>query len=116
VALYVARTVAAPFPGRVTRYVEGPIGAEVDELIFARVHLGDAPPLGAPSVERALDHRHVTDAERAVVGDLVCALSHGEIAKRRKRSVRTVANQVSSIYKKLRVSDRNELIGLLRAT
>lgn len=84
--------------------------------LLTRVPLGVEAIVALEAPVAAHDLSKLTAAERAVAHDLVCALSHGEIARRRKRSVRTVANQISSIYKKLKVSDRNELITLLRAT
>jgi hypothetical protein len=39
--------------------------------------------------------------------------SNGEIAAARCTSVRTVANQVSSLFKKLRVHSRSQLVALL---
>lgn len=83
--------------------------------LLTRVSLGLEAIVALKAPAAIHDLSRLTDAERAVVRDLACALSRGEIARRRKRSVRTVANQVSSIYKKLMVSDRNELIALLRA-
>ena len=84
--------------------------------LLTRVPLGVEAIVALEAPVAAHDLSKLTAAERAVAHDLVCALSHGEIARRRRRSVRTVANQISSIYKKLKVSDRNELITLLRAT
>ena len=55
----------------------------------------------------------LTASERAVV-DLVCAgLTNAEVAARRGCSSRTVANQLASIFKKVEVGSRHELIALL---
>jgi len=51
----------------------------------------------------------LTDAERAVALHAVAGLSNAAIAKRRKSSARTVANQLASIYRKLGVGSRAEL-------
>ena len=51
----------------------------------------------------------LTDAERAVTSDAARGLSNLEIAKRRRRSLRTVANQLSSAFRKLGVSSRADL-------
>jgi DNA-binding CsgD family transcriptional regulator len=57
----------------------------------------------------------LTDSEIAVV-ELVCAgLSNAEIAARRRCARRTVANQLASIFKKLSVGSRHELIALVAA-
>jgi DNA-binding NarL/FixJ family response regulator len=55
----------------------------------------------------------LTPAEVLVARHLVDGLSHREIAARRGSTTRTVANQVASIFRKLNVSGRREL--LLRA-
>jgi DNA-binding CsgD family transcriptional regulator len=49
-------------------------------------------------------------SELAVVGLLIEGNSHAQIARRRRTSVRTVANQLASAYRKLQVSGR---IGIL---
>lgn len=55
----------------------------------------------------------LTGSEVAVV-ELVCAgLSNAEIAARRGSSKRTIANQLASIFKKLSVGSRHELIVLV---
>ena len=55
----------------------------------------------------------LTATERAVV-DLVCAgLTNAEVAARRCCSLRTVANQLASIFKKLEIGSRHELIAVL---
>jgi|SRR6478609_2783270 len=52
----------------------------------------------------------LTPAEAFVAGLLVDGLSHREIAARRGSTTRTVANQVASIFRKLDVSGRRELL------
>jgi DNA-binding CsgD family transcriptional regulator len=49
-------------------------------------------------------------AEREVVRGLLGGQSNAEIAKARSCSVRTVANQVRSIFRKLGVSSRAEVV------
>lgn len=51
----------------------------------------------------------LTPAERAVTSDAAHGLSNAQIAKRRKRSQRTVANQLSSAFRKLGVTSRADL-------
>lgn len=51
----------------------------------------------------------LTPAERAVTADLLRGLSNREIAARRNRSERTIANQVSSVLEKLKVASRRGL-------
>ncbi|HUS29382.1 MAG TPA: helix-turn-helix transcriptional regulator [Kofleriaceae bacterium] len=51
----------------------------------------------------------LTAAERAVACDAAAGLSNAAIAKKRKRAVRTIANQLASIYRKLGVVSRAEL-------
>lgn len=56
----------------------------------------------------------LTGAERAVLAHLVAGSTNGDIARRRKTSERTVANQVQSIYCKLKVRSRSELASCLQ--
>lgn len=51
----------------------------------------------------------VTAAERVVLGLVVAGLSNAEIAARRGVSPRTVANQITSLFRKLGVHSRLEL-------
>ena len=88
----------------------------------------DAPPeLAAYQCDEALkdfillEYRSVaaiaavplTGAEREVLDLLLLGLSNAEIAARRHRSGRTVANQVASLLAKHRVHGRAELFALL---
>ena len=52
----------------------------------------------------------ITDAERQVAGCLLEGLPYAEIAKRRGVSTRTIANQLSAVFRGLHVSGRFELI------
>ena len=54
-------------------------------------------------------------AERTVVLDLLAGASRREIARSRGTSQRTVANQMASIFRKLRVGSRVELLAALRS-
>ena len=55
----------------------------------------------------------LTSSEREVVALLVAGLSTQEIAERRQRSYRTIANQLAAVYRKLRVAGRTELVARL---
>jgi len=55
----------------------------------------------------------LTGAERAVAMLLLEGLSNREVAQRRGTSVRTVANQVASLFRKLGVNARTEMVGAL---
>lgn len=65
--------------------------------------------LPAHDPERA---RQLGRAELAVARDAVAGLSNAAIARRRGRSPRTIANQLSAIYRKLGISSRAELAAL----
>lgn len=52
----------------------------------------------------------LTTAERRIVRALLDGKSYAEIAQERGRSIRTIANQVSSVFRKLGVSGRGELV------
>jgi DNA-binding CsgD family transcriptional regulator len=58
----------------------------------------------------------VTPAEMSVVRDVICGKSNADIAWSRGTSARTVANQLASIYRKLKLTSRQELIALLKCT
>jgi DNA-binding CsgD family transcriptional regulator len=58
-------------------------------------------------------HALFTPAERAILRGLVDGQHADEIATERGSTVRTVVNQIGSIYRKLRVSGRIELLGKL---
>jgi DNA-binding CsgD family transcriptional regulator len=51
-------------------------------------------------------------AQREVLDLLLRGLSNAEIARQRRRSERTVAHQVDSLYRRLHVGSRAELIAL----
>jgi len=55
----------------------------------------------------------VSPAEYAVVGLLLEGLSYQEIAVVRNTSMRTVANQISSVFRQLAISGRTELVNRL---
>ena len=61
---------------------------------------------------RAASLDRLTGAERSVVELAVEGLSNAEIAERRGSAVRTVANQMASVFRKLEVSSRYELAAL----
>ena len=52
----------------------------------------------------------LTLAERAVVEAVAAGASNAEIARLRGTSVRTVANQLASVFRKLGVRTRHELV------
>ena len=55
----------------------------------------------------------LTPAERDVARDAIAGLSNATIARKRRRAARTVANQLASVYRKLRVGSRAELAALV---
>lgn len=65
-----------------------------------------AAPLGLPPQLA----RRLSEAERDVAAALVGGKTYASIAQRRGSSNRTVANQVRSIFRKLEVGSRAELI------
>jgi DNA-binding NarL/FixJ family response regulator len=75
------------------------VGADAREL---RVISRPRPDL---TLERVLPA-----AEMAVIRSLVEGLSYQEIARERGTSTRTVANQISAVFRRLHVSGRNELV------
>jgi DNA-binding CsgD family transcriptional regulator len=67
--------------------------------------------LSSPRPEVAL-MRRLSPAEYSVTRLLVEGASHAEIASRRGASTRTVANQLATVFQKLRISGRSELLCL----
>jgi DNA-binding NarL/FixJ family response regulator len=49
-------------------------------------------------------------AELAVIRCLIEGLSYREIARQRGTSTRTIANQITAVFRRMRVSGRNELV------
>ncbi len=70
---------------------------------LVRVVLGSAPVI--PGCLSA--------AEREVVEGALRGESNAEIARRRGRSARTIANQLASAYRKLRVASRTEIAAVM---
>ncbi len=72
--------------------------------------------LAAPALppEVALAISRLSSSEREVCDLINQGLSNAEIAAQRGRALRTVANQVAAIFKKVGVSSRTELIARLR--
>lgn len=55
-------------------------------------------------------------SERGVAVDILGGLTNEEIARGRNVAVRTVANQVAALFKKLGVSSRSEMAARFTAT
>lgn len=70
--------------------------------------------ISMPRPERCLATR-LPSAELAVIRWLVEGLCYEEIARRRGTSTRTIANQICAVFRRLRVSGRNELVQRLFA-
>jgi DNA-binding NarL/FixJ family response regulator len=58
----------------------------------------------------------LSPAERDVAIAIVAGKTNEEIAAERRSSVRTVANQVASMFRKLQVRSRGELVAVLCTT
>lgn len=64
---------------------------------------GDSPPAGAG----------LPGAQREVLALILAGASNAEIARLRRRSVRTVAHQVDAVFRRFRVGSRQELFALV---
>ncbi len=64
-----------------------------------------------PSTRRRLPGE-LTRCQRDIVALVLAGLDNAEIARRRRRSVRTVAHQVDSIFRRLGVGSRLQLFAL----
>ncbi len=65
--------------------------------------------LSTPRPDRYLD-KLLPTAELAVIRRLIEGLSYADIAAERHTSTRTIANQITAVFRRLRVSGRNELV------
>jgi DNA-binding NarL/FixJ family response regulator len=90
------------------------LGRRLSGATLDRAALGDEAlmALRMPAAIGCLSH--LTDAERDVAVNLLQALPQREIARRRGRSMRTVANQVASVYRKVGVHGRTEFVAYMR--
>jgi len=75
---------------------------------FVAVCLSDVPEPRAVGLLTAL-----TTSEQEVAVLVTEQLSNAEIARRRGVAPRTIANQLASVYRKLGVGSRTELVALL---
>jgi DNA-binding NarL/FixJ family response regulator len=60
------------------------------------------------------DLAELTTAEREIIAAALDGWSNAQIARRRQRSPRTVANQLAAAYRKLSVASRGELFAAVR--
>lgn len=65
--------------------------------------------IGMPRPDAVLS-KQLPTAESSVIRCLVEGLCYREIGRRRGTSQRTIANQISAVFRRLRVSGRNELV------
>jgi DNA-binding CsgD family transcriptional regulator len=84
-------------------------GSSLERLTFGGVKVVF---LSAP-LERTDVLTELTPAEHAVARLVASGSSNAEIGRARGASPRTIANQLASIYRKLGVGSRAELIALL---
>jgi DNA-binding NarL/FixJ family response regulator len=80
-----------------------------------RVHCGGEALLVVSVPLRRQAPTVLTPAERAVARGIVRGASNAEIARERRTTVRTVANQVASILRKLGVGSRAQVAMSLTA-
>lgn len=73
---------------------------------------GDDPELAVATGVTAFASPRLTEAENAVVSLVRQGLSNREIARARRISTRTVANQLAAVYRKLDVASRTHLCAL----
>jgi DNA-binding NarL/FixJ family response regulator len=79
------------------------------DLSFVETDAGIMRVLSIPRPDLPL-RRTVPPAELAVVASLVEGVCYREIAKRRGTSTRTIANQITAVFRRLKVSGRSELL------
>ena len=74
------------------------------------IHAGEETFLILAAPRARLDLSSLTPVQRSIVAGVVAGRSNTELARRRRRSVRTVANHLAAIFRKLGVGSRGELI------
>lgn len=93
------------------------LGAALKRLGIRRSEVGlfgAVPTLGGLRRLAGVDHHTLdvppalTPAERAIVGAMLRGWSNAQIAQHRRRSDRTVANQVACAFRKLGIGSRTE--------
>jgi len=111
-----ARMGLPPRPARVPVVLVAAAAAALENLRLPQARITRWVELGAHisiiSVARFGHHLEavLTPAEWSVATLVIDGYSHREIAARRECSTRTVANQIGSIFRKLNVSGRPELL------
>jgi DNA-binding NarL/FixJ family response regulator len=91
------------------RAASEPVVARASTASFVAHDGQELRVIGIGRPDRALD-KVLPSAELAVIRSLVEGLAYDEIARRRGTSTRTIANQISAVFRRLRVSGRNELV------
>ena len=91
------------------------MGKRVRVDVF-RAPIGQEEVLVVSLAHTRLDASELTAVERSVATDVVRGFSNRQIAKRRRRSERTIANQLASAFRKLGVSSRADLVARFART
>ena len=85
------------------------------ETKFATFEIGGEQFLVVSVPASASDPLGLTDAEQDVHDRLLRGESNAEIARHRRTSARTVANQVAAVFRKLGVGSRAELAARVKS-
>lgn len=86
-----------------------PVPWHARSATFVRHDDSELRVLGIARPDRVLSGR-LPHAELAVIRSLIEGSSYQEIARDRGTSTRTIANQISAVFRRLHVSGRNELV------
>lgn len=81
---------------------------EQTSISFLRVGAAELAVIATPIAADAIPD-NLTSAEATVLSAILLGKSNREIASERGTSIRTVANQVASLFRKLGVTSRAEL-------
>jgi len=103
----------AATPAAATR-VEGDAGVTLTPLLVGGEEL---LAIGIPATDEGFDPAALglTEAEGEVARGILAGRSNAQIARARGTSLRTVANQVAALFRKLGVGSRTELAARLPA-
>lgn len=85
------------------------LGATAKSTSIVSDHNRELRVISQPRPDLALSHV-LPSAELSVIRSLVEGACYQDIARARGTSTRTIANQISMVFRRLRVSGRNELV------
>jgi DNA-binding CsgD family transcriptional regulator len=110
------RATASKAPPTLALLARAGMGGETVPGRFSRMeHAGTEYRVVSVERPRFRQGIRLSPSEQDVINQFVDGKSYVEIARARDRSIRTVANQITGVFRRLRLSGRSELIACLVA-